>query len=87
MKTQNQIKRTLSEETSLLYLKELLGSKTFSNRAEVVKEVCKKFEFYNPKNQAQLSSCAKALRILDAAGHIKLLKSTRKTSVKNPPNV
>ncbi len=85
MKTQNQIKRTLSEETGLLYLKDLLDSKTFSNRAEVVKEVCKEFKFYDPKKQAQLSSCAKALRILDAAGHIKLPESSHKTSKKKSP--
>ncbi len=77
MKTQNQIKRTLSEQTSLLYLKDLLDRKTFSNRAEVIKEVCKEFNFYDPKGQAQISGCAKALRILDAAGHIKLPASAR----------
>ena len=85
MKTQNQIKRTLSEETSLLYLKDLLDSKTFSNRAEVIKEVCKEFNFYDPKGQAQLSGCAKALRILDAVGHIKLPTTDRKASVKKSP--
>jgi len=85
MKTQNQIKRTLSLETSLLYLKNLLNSKIFSNRAKVVKEVCKEFKFYDPKGQEQHSGCAKALRILDAAGHIQLPKSSRKTSVKKSP--
>ena len=56
MKTQNQIKRTLSEETGLLYLKDLLDSKTFSNRAEVIKEVCKEFNFYDTKGQVPLMS-------------------------------
>ena len=85
MKTQNQIKRTLSEETGLLYLKDLLDSKTFSNRAEVIKEVCKEFNFYNPRGQAQLSGCAKALRTLNAACHIKLPATERKASVKKSP--
>ncbi|MBF0265038.1 MAG: IS4 family transposase [Gammaproteobacteria bacterium] len=85
MKTQNQIKRTLSEETNLLYLKDLLDSKTFPNRAELVKEVCRKFNFYDPKGQAQISGCAKALRILDVAGHIKLPATARKTAVKRSP--
>ena len=85
MKTQNQIKRTLSEETSLLYLKDLLDSKTFPYRIDVVKEVCREFKFYDPKGQEQLSGCAKALRILDAAGHIKLPASGRKAPVKKSP--
>ncbi len=85
MKTQNQIKRTLSEQTSLLYLKDLLDRKTFRNRIEVAKEICRKFKFHDPNGQAQLSGCAKALRILDAAGHIKLPVSTRKASVKKSP--
>ena len=85
MKTQNQIKRTLSEETSLLHLNDLLDSKPFSNRAEVIKEVCKEFNFYNPRGQAQLSGCAKALRTLNAACHIKLPATERKASVKKSP--
>ncbi len=82
MKTQNQIKRTLSKESSLLYLKDLLGSKTFSNRTEVAKEVCRKFKFYAPSGQEQISGCTKALRILEAADHIKLPASARKATAK-----
>ncbi len=85
MNIQNQIKRTLSEESSLLYLKDLLDSKTFSNRTEVAKEVCRKFKFYAPKGQEQISGCTKALRILDAAGHIKLPAPARKTTAKKSP--
>jgi hypothetical protein len=51
----------------------------------VVKEVCREFKFYNPKGQEQLSGCAKALRNLNAAGHIILPASTRKASVKKFP--
>ncbi len=79
MKTQNQIKRTLSEESSLLYLANLLDSKTFSSRVDVAKEVCREFNFFNPKGQEQVSGCAKALRILESAGHIKLPVTKRKT--------
>ncbi len=77
MKTQNQIKRTLSEESSLLYLNNLLDNKSFSSRIDVAKEICREFNFYNPKGQEQVSGCAKALRILDSAGHIKLPIATR----------
>ena len=82
MNIQNQIKRTLSEESSLLYLKDLLDGKTFSNRTEVAKEVCRKFKFYTPKGQEQISGCTKALRILDAAGHINLPVPARKAATK-----
>ena len=82
MNIQNQIKRTLSKESSLLYLKDLLDSKTFSNRTEVAKEVCRKFKFYTPKGQEQISGSIKALRILEAAGHIKLPAPARKATTK-----
>ena len=82
MNIQNQIKRTLSRESSLLYLKDLLDSKTFSNRTEVAKEVCRKFKFYAPRGQEQISGCTKALRILEAAGHIKLPAPARKAATK-----
>ena len=82
MKNQNQIKRTMSEQSSISYLIDLLANKTFANRTEIAKEVCGKFKFYDPKGQPQISGCAKALRNLDAAGHIKLPISTRKTPVK-----
>ncbi len=86
MKTQNQIKRTLSEETSILYLTDLLNSQTFSNRAELIKEVCGKFNFYNPRGQAQLAGCAKALRNLEDAGHFILpAVNHRKATVKKSP--
>ena len=85
MKTQNQIKRTLSEESSLLYLNNLLDKKSFSSRIDVAKEICREFNFYDPKGQEQVSGCAKALRILDSAGHIKLPVATRKTSGKRSP--
>jgi len=85
MKTQNQIKRTLSESSSILYLQALLSNKTFSNRVELAKVVCEKFKFYNPKGQLQISGCVKALRNLETAGHIKLPLSTRKTTAKRSP--
>jgi hypothetical protein len=85
MKTQNQIKRTLSEESSLLYLNNLLDNKSFSSRIDVAKEICRKFNFYDPKGQEQISGCTKALRILDAAGHIKLPAPARKATAKKSP--
>ncbi len=48
-------------------------------------EVWRKFNFYAPRGQEQISGCAKALRILDAAGHVKLPVTTRKASAKKSP--
>ena len=85
MKTQNQIKRTLSDESNLLYLKDFLNSKNFSSRAELVKEICYKFNFYDPLGQIQIAGCAKALRSLDLSGHIVLPVSKQKaTTTKSP---
>jgi len=85
MNTQNQIKRTLSEESSLLYLRDLLDSNKFSSRIDVATKVCRKFNFYDPRGQEQISGCTKALRILEAAGHIKLPGIVRKAYVKKSP--
>ena len=85
MNIQNQIKRTLSKESSISYLEDLLDSKAFSNRTEVAKEVCRKFKFYTPRGQEQISGCVKALRILEAAGHIKLPAPARKATAKKSP--
>ena len=83
MKTQNKIKQTLSEETSILYLNDLLSSKKCPNRLDLLNEVCSQFNFYNPTGQAQHAGCAKALRLLDAGGQIILPEVNRKASAIN----
>jgi len=72
MQTQNQIKRTLSRPTSIEYLINLLKNNTLPNRTEVAKLVCKQFDFYDARNQMQLSGCVKALRTLETKGHFTL---------------
>jgi len=62
MKIQNQIKHTLSTQSSISYLKDLLSNKTFPNRVELAKKVCEKFKFHDPKGQPQVSGCAKKVR-------------------------
>ena len=85
MKTQNQIKRTLSNESSLLYLKDLLNSKKYSSQVELVKEICYKFNFYDHLGQIQIAGCAKALRSLDLSGHIILPVSKKKAAITKSP--
>jgi hypothetical protein len=77
MKTQNQIKRTLSQASNIEYVASLLISNEFLNRNELAKQVCEQFEFFNPKGQEQLSGCLKALRQLEAVGHFNLPATRR----------
>ncbi len=84
MKTQNQIKRTLSKATSLKYLINLLKSKTISHRTELAKLACKHFGFYDTRNELQLSGCLKALRTLESAGHFALPVPQGTPSKKSP---
>lgn len=84
MKLQNQIKRTLSEEASIEYLVNLLTTETISTRTELAKLVCKHFDFYDARNQMQLSGCVKALRNLEARGHFTLPNTQRTYGEKSP---
>lgn len=72
MNTQNQIKRTLSEPTSIEYVCNLLESKEILHRSELATHVCEQFVFYDTRGQAQRSGCLKALRELEATGHFAL---------------
>lgn len=72
MNTQNLIKRTLSESTSIKYVCDLLESKAILHRSELATHVCEQFVFYDARGQAQRSGCLKALRELEAAGHFTL---------------
>ena len=84
METQNQIKRTLSDTTSIEYVINLLARKTISNRSELAKLVCEHFKFYDTRNQIQLSGCLKALRILESEGHFILPRAQASTGPKSP---
>ncbi len=62
MKTQNLIKRTLSQNKGLLYPGNLIKNEDFSNREELAEYVCKKYYFYDTCGNEQLAGCLKALR-------------------------
>jgi len=70
MFTQNQIKRTLSKPANIEYIRHLLKNEDLRHRTDLATRACKQFEFYDARGQLQLSSCAKALRQLEGAGHI-----------------
>ena len=84
MITQNQIKRTLSTPANIEYIRQLLENEDIVHRTDLAKRACKQFEFYDARGQIQVSSCAKALRQLEQAGHIILPGVQRKRAKKLP---
>jgi len=72
MDTQPQIKRTLSHPTNLTAVRALLAHHDFPHRNALAARVCAQFGFYDARGQAQRSGCLKALRELEAAGHVAL---------------
>lgn len=72
MNTQNQVKRTLLQRTSIEYVCGLLQSNDIVHRTELAARVCQRFGFYDARGQAQRSGCLKALRELEGGGHFAL---------------
>ena len=74
METQNQIKRTLSRSDAIEYVKNILAASDSINRAQLADHLCDQFQFFDFLKQRQQSSCLKALRELERAGHYVLPK-------------
>ena len=72
MDRQHQIKRTLSEPASIETVRGLLDSLKQRTRSALVRSVCAHFGFVDALGRPQESSCFKALRDLEAEGHLKL---------------
>ncbi len=84
MKTQNLIKRKLSEPTSIEYICGLIESKEIPHRSALAAVVCEQFGFYDVRGQAQRAGCLKALRELEAAGHFPLPAARRRAGRSSP---
>jgi hypothetical protein len=84
MITQNQIKRTLSMPANIETIKRLLENEDILHRTALATRVCEQFEFYDARGQIQVSTCAKALRQLEQAGHITLPGVQRQRAKKLP---
>jgi len=82
MFTQNQIKRTLSKSANIEYIRHLLENEDILHRTDLATRACKQFEFYDARDQLQISGCAKALRQLERAGHIILPGVSRERAKK-----
>ena len=72
MLPQNQIKRTLSQPDAIAYVAEALILGECAHRSALADLVCERFGFFDPRGQAQIEGCLKALRELEASGHFKL---------------
>ena len=84
MEGQNQVKRTLSAPASIEYVRGLLESNENLTRNELAGIVCKRFGFFDARDQEQVSGCLKALRELEAAGHFVLPAARAKTGHNSP---
>jgi len=79
MKTQNQIKRILSQPDAIKYIGGLLDNNEFINRNKPADFLCERFGCYDPRGQKQRSGCLKALRELEAVGSFTLPPALNKT--------
>ena len=84
MDTQNQIKRTLSEQVSIDYIRGLIQHNAAFTISRLVERICEQFEFSDARGRQQFAGCFKALRELEAAGHFELPAVHRKNSRKSP---
>jgi hypothetical protein len=72
MDAQNEIKRTLKQDTSIEVIRRLLAQKEHKSRSAVAESVCQHFGFFDARQRPQTGGCVKALRELERAGHFVL---------------
>ena len=72
MDAQNEIKRTLKQETSIEVIRGLLAQQVHRSRSSVAESVCQHFGFFDARQRTQTAGCVKALRELERAGHFVL---------------
>jgi hypothetical protein len=84
MKTQNQIKRTLTQPETIEQITEMLDTMTNINRTKLADKVCEHFNFIDPRGNRQRGGCLKALRKLEQAGHFTLPPPMQKNKAKKP---
>jgi hypothetical protein len=84
MKTQNQIKRTLTQPESIEHICNMLDTNDNINRKTLANNKCDHFRFIDPCGNRQRDGCVKALRKLEQAGHFTLPAPMGKSGPKNP---
>jgi hypothetical protein len=84
MKTQNLIKRKLSQPESVVVVQQILEDNREAPRSTIAERVCEHFEFFNAFGRAQKSGCLDALRELERAGRFQLPPSRRQSPQSGP---
>ncbi len=84
VQVQHQIKRTLSEPQGLQRLRMLMHGADDEHRTALAERVCAQFGFVDARARVQRSSCLKALRELERAGHIVLPAARTHPGVTRP---
>jgi len=84
MKTQNQIKRTLTQPKAIEHICNILDTNDNINRTTLANRLCDHFKFFDPCGNRQRDGCVKALRKLEQAGHFTLPVAMCKPGPKNP---
>lgn len=75
MEVQSQIKRTLSSASALAWIVDQLEPGDVPHRTALAQRVCARYAFRDGRGRAQVSGCLRALRELEAAGHLTLPKA------------
>ena len=84
MKTQNLIKRKLSQPESVVVVQQILEDNKQAPRCAIAERVCRHFAFFNALGNPQKSGCLKALRELDRAGRLQLPEARRQCPQAEP---
>ncbi len=74
MQKQNNIKQKLTQADSIQTIRHMIGDHPDLSRAQISRQVCEHFGFYNARNKPQQSGCLKALRELEKPANFTLPK-------------
>jgi len=84
MKTQNQIKRTLTRPEVIQYINHVLDTSDDINRTQLSDNLCNKFGFFDNLGQKQSSGCLVAIRELEQKGYLVLPAPNCAVNYKGP---
>ena len=84
MKTQNLIKRKLSQPESVVVVQQILEDNKEAPRSAIAERVCRHFDFFNALGNPQKSGCLKALRELERVGRFQLPEARRQSPQAGP---
>ena len=82
---QSQIQRTLN--AAIPRIAEILSQEQFRSRHALGRRLCEEFQFEDHRGRAQLASCLKALRVLEARTEAIVLPPAREVSVRAGPSL